>query len=236
MNNPVKPKFDTSLWNMSGSVSSNYHVPPPWWAQPMNSQPARTELVRQIIARCAIARIVETGTFLGTTTEFFAQYNVPVVTVEINPEFAARSRERLKRCGNVELRMADSTSVLNDLANEIADRSQPTLFYLDAHWQDHLPLREEAEIAAGNFANAVLVIDDFAVPDDPGYGFDDYGPGKRLDIDYLRAAKGPPLSIYFPSTPSGREGGARRGCVVATASPEMAAILDGIALLRRWKQ
>lgn len=201
----------------------------------MNSQPARIEVVRQIIVRCKIARIVETGTFLGATTEFFAQYNVPIVTVEINPKFASQSRARLARWSNVDLRISDSVCVLQDLAREIADRSQPTLFYLDAHWPNHLPLREETELAIGNFAKAVLLIDDFAVPDDPGYAFDDYGPGKRLDIEYLLAAKVPPLQIFFPSTPSHREGGARRGCVVATANSEIAAMLADIALLRHWK-
>ncbi len=239
MNNPAKSKFDTSLWNMSATVTSNYHAAAamqPWWAKPMNSQPARLELARQIIARCGIARIVETGTFLGTTTEFFAQYNIPVTTVEIHPEFANRSRERLKKWPNVNLRNTDSTQVMQDLAREPIDRSVPTLFYLDAHWQERLPLGEEAELAIGNFSKAVLMVDDFEVPDDPGYGFDDYGPGKRLCIDYLLAAKLPAVFVYFPSTPSDREGGARRGCAVVTASPELAAILDGITLLRRWKQ
>ena len=85
---PPKPTFDPSLWSMSATVRNNHNAAPaqPWWAKPMNSQPARLELVRQIIARCGIARIVETGTFLGTTTEFFAQYNVPVTTAELNLE------------------------------------------------------------------------------------------------------------------------------------------------------
>ena len=65
----------------------------------------------------------------------------------------------------------------------------PTLFYLDAHWNDHLPLREEVELALKHFAKAVLIIDDFAVPDDPGYAFDDYGPGKALTLDYLARAE-----------------------------------------------
>src|SRR6478736_2161405 len=42
------------------------------------------------------------------------------------------------------------------------------------------------------------------------------------------------LSIYFPSTPSFQEDGARRGCVVVTANPTLGAILDDIVLLRRW--
>jgi tetratricopeptide (TPR) repeat protein len=207
-----------------------------WWALPMNSQSARCILAKQIIEHCKIARIIETGTFFGTTTEFFAAFGLPVVTVEINRDLAARSRERLKTLKNVELRGTDSISALQELIHDRSDRSAPTLFYLDAHWEKHLPLREEVELAISHFPRAVLMIDDFKVPYDPGYGFDDYGPGKRLDIDYLRASNLPELAAYFPSTPSHREDGARRGCVVATANREIAAILDRIALLRRWTQ
>jgi hypothetical protein len=201
---------------------------------PMNNQTARIALTKEIIERCKILRVVETGTYLGATTEFFASFGLHVTTAEINPEYAASSRERLKAWKNVELCQSDSIQVLRKLIAESDYRSEPTLFYLDAHWQQHLPLREEAELAVANFSKAILMIDDFNVPDDPGYGFDDYGPGKRLDINYLRAANLPNLVLYFPSTPSYRETGYQRGCVVATANPELAAVLDEIVLIRRW--
>ncbi len=201
----------------------------------MNSQSARLDLARQLIAQCKIARIVETGTFLGTTTEFFAQYGIPVITAEINSEFAQQSRDRLAKWKNVELRAYDSVRALAELVAEPIDRTIPTLFYLDAHWHNHLPLREEAEIAIKHFGKALLLVDDFAVPDDPGYGFDDYGPDKRLTLDYLLQGDLAMLTVYFPSTPSHQENGARRGCVVATLNPELMAILDQVQLLRRWK-
>ena len=180
-------------------------------------------------------RIVETGTFLGTTTEFFAQLGLPVTTAENNLEFAVQARERLRRWQNVDFQQADSVQVLRKLTRDPIDRGVPTLFYLDAHWQNHLPLREEAELAFGHFAKAVVLVDDFVVPDDAGYGFDDYGPGKRLDLDYLLRGQLPPLSIYFPAALSRQETGARRGCVVATADAAIAGILDQLPQLRRWK-
>ena len=61
-----------------------------------------------------------------------------------------------------------------------------TLFYLDAHWGKRLPLADEMRVVAGAFPRCVIAIDDFMVPDDPGYAFDDYGPGKRLDLDYVK--------------------------------------------------
>ena len=222
----------------SSTVVALPHEPAPpvnWCAKPMNSQSGRVGLTRQLISRCKIGRIIETGTYMGATTEFFAQFNVPVFTAESDPENARFARARLTNCKNVDLRVGDLVRVLEEILRETIDRTIPTLFYLDAHWGIRIPLREEAELAIANFANAVLMIDDFAVPDDPGYGFDDYGPGRKLNIDYLLASKLPALSIFFPSTPAFREDGARRGCVVATANPALAAILDDIALLRRWK-
>ncbi len=226
------------IWSTGGKIGARFEVPvaqAPWWAKPMNSQAARIDIARQVIAQCRIARIVETGTFIGTTTEFFAQFGLPVTTAETNPQVLPHARARLARWRNVDLREYDSVRVLGELVKEAIDRSVPTLFYLDAHWENHLPLYEEAMLAVEHFPKAVLLIDDFAVPDDPGYGFDDYGPEKRLGLDYLLRGNLSKLTVYFPSVPSHQETGARRGCVVATANPELAAILDRISLLRRWK-
>jgi Tfp pilus assembly protein PilF/predicted O-methyltransferase YrrM len=206
----------------------------PWFAQPMNGQSIRTETVRQLIHQCGIARIVETGTFLGATTEFFAEFHVPVTTAEVNQQFAMRAKQRLLRWSNVDLRAQDSVSALSHLVNEPIDHSVPTLFYLDAHWQDYLPLREEVAVAISNFSNALLVIDDFAVPGDPGYGFDDYGSGMRLDLDYLLRATTRELFVFFPLARSDTETGARRGWVIATASAEIVGALRRHPHLREW--
>jgi hypothetical protein len=225
------------MWSMGGEVTAQFLVPPPpapWWALPMNSQAFRTEIARRLIVECKIARIVETGTFLGTTTEFFAKFGVPVTTAESNPEYAQKSAARLSQWKNVDLRAYGSVRALQELTREPIDRSVPTFFYLDAHWENRLPLREEAELAVTHFAKSVLLIDDFAVPDDPGYGFDDYGPDKRLTLEYLLQGNLRHLAVYFPSAPSHQETGARRGCVVATANAELTAVLDQIPLLRRW--
>ena len=178
---------------------------------------------------------METGTYVGNTTEYFAKFSLPVITAESDPVHAAFAAERLRPWQNVQLRAYDSVRMLRELAQEPVDRAAPTLFYLDAHWHEYLPLRDELEIALGQFANAVVLIDDFQVPGDPGYGFDDYGPGKTLNLEYLLTAKTPPLAIYFPSAPSQQETGAKRGCVVVTASTALAAILDRLELLRRWR-
>lgn len=208
----------------------------PWFVSPMNGQETRLEIVSALIHQCRIGRIVETGTFLGTTTEFFAGFGLPVITAEADAGFASRARRRLHGLKNVDLRARDSLQVLRAIVNEAIDRSVPTLFYLDAHWADHLPLREEVEIIVANFPKALIVIDDFAVPHDQGYAFDDYGPGKRLCLDYLLQGRACDLEFFFPSTPAEQETGGKRGYVVAANDPEIVRIIRGHAKLRPWQK
>jgi len=56
------------------------------------------------------------------------------------------------------------------------------------------------------------------VPFDEGYKFDDYGPGKVLDLSILAFLRDEPVQIFFPNTPSEHETGAKRGCVVLSTA------------------
>jgi hypothetical protein len=201
---------------------------------PMNGQTERIELIRQVITQCGILRIVETGTFLANTTVWFATFGLPVMTVEINPRYFGYSHARLRAHDNVVTREGHSIDFLRSIIAEPLNRVAPTLFYLDAHWLDHLPLREEIELITTSFSKAVIVVDDFKVPDDPGYGFDDFGPDKRLSLDYLLQGNLPPLAIYFPRARSESETGAKRGSVTLTANLDLERVLDRLPALRRW--
>ena len=106
-------------------------------------------------------------------------------------------------------------------------------FYLDAHWNDDLPLAEELETILSHCSAAVVMIDDFQVPFDAGYGHDDYGFGKALTSGYIASVvSGYRLRVLYPSTPSAEEGGARRGCVVLAKHPAHISRLSSLPLLR----
>ncbi len=201
--------------------------------EPMNGQEGRRRMVREIVSDCGIKKIVETGALRGTTTEWLAQFGLPALACEVDPRHAAFTEARLRSRTNVTVYHSNSIDLLERLAKQGTDLSLPTLFYLDAHGKGNLPLAREIVSIAANFAQPVILIDDFQVPGDPGYAFDDYGPGERLDVDYLLATK-VPLSIYFPFMPSSRETGDRRGSATVTSSPEMTQVLDHIGSLRRW--
>lgn len=205
------------------------------WGFAMNGQTSRLEATRQIIHTLKIEYVVETGTFRGATTEWFSQFGIPVESVEANERYFAFSLARLSRFTNVELALNSSIPFLKArIAAKPELRNLPHLFYLDAHWQNYLPLREELRLIFSRYTNAVVLIDDFKVVDDPGYKYDDYGPDKALNLDYLAHSDLNSLSVFFPASPSGQETGARRGWVVLTTNSAAAKTLENNRLLRKY--
>jgi hypothetical protein len=181
------------------------------------------------------AAIVETGTYLGTTTEWMAAFQVPVFSCECSEEHFGFARARLGRIPNVTVVLGDSRRVLASLLGGAlrGARQQPLLFYLDAHWNADLPLIEEIDLVFNQCPRAIVLIDDFEVPDDPGYGFDSYGPGRALNALYIAAAvRAHGLVSFLPSTPSSAETGMRRGCVVLCKDAALAEALIAMPLLR----
>jgi predicted O-methyltransferase YrrM len=194
---------------------------------PLNGQRERQRLVRDLLAAVRFDQVVETGTFRGATTLFLSQVSgLPTFSVELLPRFFRFAGWRCGQDPSVHLTLGDSRAFLRDLAAGAAGRT--TLFYLDAHWQPDVPRFEELEIIAAGWPRAVVIVDDFAVPDDPGYGFTSYD-GTALTLDYLPALPG--WARYYPAARSGSETGARRGCLVL-AAPEVAAPVEDVRSLR----
>lgn len=198
------------------------------WGGPLNGQRERQRIVRDLARHLDFETVVETGTFRGTSTEFLASVTgAEVHTVESSPRNYEFARRRFVGRSAIHPVRGDSRSFLRQLSSSAGDAA--TLFYLDAHWHDDLPLRDELEIIAGAWRRAVVLVDDFQVPGDPGYGYDDYGPGKALTADYLPPLEG--WQVSYPAAPSRVETGARRGCVVL-ASPAVADVVAQVPGLR----
>jgi len=216
---------------------------------PFNGQIARQALFVDIITNTGPHAIVETGTFLGDTTELMAQTGLPVFTFELDSCNYGYARARFWRTRNVKLFHGDSRTGLRRLfEGALHSLSSRTLFfYLDAHWNDDLPLAEELDIIFGRCPSAIVMIDDFEVPSDIGYGYDDYGSGKALVLDYIRPAISTHLlQPFYPSTPSAADypstpvaaaglaaaGRLHRGCVVLAKEAFHGPGLASIPLLR----
>jgi hypothetical protein len=201
---------------------------------PFNGQERRAEIVRDIFARVKFASVIETGTFRATTALLLRQLTAaPIATVEANPRFYYYSRLRLLRKPGVAVFKGDSARVLKRLANTRPWSLDPAFFYLDAHWLEALPLPDELDVVTHAWRDFVVMIDDFRVPTDPGYTYDDYGPGRVLEPAILHSLAGQAVVVYWPSAPSTRETGARRGCVVLASAGAMDDALRALGTLRR---
>ena len=200
-----------------------------------NGQPARKRLYRALLEAFDFELMVETGTWTGDTTGYLAETSgVPVFSSEINYRFHSLARKRLVDFPSVSLHLSDSRRFLSELAANPDFARRRTFFYLDAHWYNDLPLREEIGIIADAWPEFVIMVDDFQVPGDDGYGYDDYGPGQALTIDYITGTmidKG--LAAFFPFASSHDETGYhKRGCVVIAREGD-GGVLDMISELRR---
>ena len=180
---------------------------------PLNGQKIRIQIFQELLNVRAWGQIVETGSFLGATTRFFANTGLPVITIEANPEYHAYTQMRFLLKGRVKVLHGDSRNVLTSLAQTPSFTRVPTIFYLDAHWDAELPLQEEVRTIFRNFVSPVVMIDDFCVPG-TAYGFDNYGNGVVLNQELLSAVIWENnLGAYFPKAPAELETGGRRGTV-----------------------
>jgi hypothetical protein len=104
--------------------------------------------------------------------------------------------------------LGDSATQLNKLLQKLDPTSEKILAYLDAHWLYALPLMRELEILTKWGGEWIAIVDDFMVPGDTGYGFDEYG-SEVIGKTQVPANLG--LNIFVPKGPSHLESGARRG-------------------------
>lgn len=182
------------------------------WGGPMNGQPVRQALVRRFVAAMGPAAIVETGTYRGDTTLFLADIaDCETHSCEVDARFHSFAERRLGHRDDIHLALAASHHFLRSFAD-----TQPTdvLFYLDAHWEGDLPLHEELDIISSRFTRSVVLIDDFLVPGDSGYRFEDRGPGRCLSETTVPADLRDRWRWHYPAAPSHTEGGKRQGCAL----------------------
>jgi hypothetical protein len=208
---------------------------------PLNGQRIRQGVYAEIIKRIDFNVIVETGTYRGTTTAYFAQTGLPVYTVEIDPRCFAYSALRFRNQDQVRVYEGNSPEFLRGLARSPEFSRSKVFFYLDAHVQDSTryhkaPLVEELEIIFTHWTESVVMIDDFQVPG-TGYSFDDWGPGRNLCVeDCLEPLQDLGLTAFFPVAGVSHETGAKRGWVVVCRGSDgnILQALNQITGLRRY--
>lgn len=187
------------------------------WGGPFNGQRFRQQIFQDLISAFNFDAIIETGTYRGVTTKYFANTGLPIHTVEASQRYLAYARMNFRKCAKtITTYHSDSRSFLQNLGQTNAISGTQPFVYLDAHWYDDLPLREELEIVQQFWPDAVVMVDDFAVPD-TNYGYDDYGNGKALTLEYLAPLAPTKLEAFFPAVSESEETGCRRGSVILGA-------------------
>jgi hypothetical protein len=201
---------------------------------PFNNQHRRVEAVNAIFAAVPFTAVIESGTHRAVTTLHLSDVShAPIATIEVDPAYHDYARRRIEsEERDISMFLGESTEVLRELASDPAWNRGPTFFYLDAHWLDHLPLPDELSVITRAWQDFAVLIDDFQVPDDPGYGYDDYGPGKRLALPLLEREELAGLRLYWPAARASMETGARRGWALVASPGVVADALDRLPELR----
>ena len=154
-----------------------------------------------------IDTVVETGTFLGSTTLLFALLFDNVHTIENNINYYQHSKERLQKFSNVQCHLGSSEEILKGLLPSL--KGKPVIYYLDAHWNEFWPLLSEIEeIGKTHKDNCIIVIDDFKVPGRSDIPYDAYGTSE-CSYEYIEKSMSEIFSSYeyyyvIPDSPSSR--------------------------------
>lgn len=150
------------------------------------------EKINQIIIDKDIQTVIETGTYLGSTTRVFSEWVNEVHTIESSPISFAKAKETLNNYNNIWMYLGSSPEVLDDILPKIKYRDRikgvSLLCFLDAHWGQYLPLLDElAVIAKHEIKPKCIIIHDFFNPNHPELGYDTYND-KALEWSYIEAA------------------------------------------------
>lgn len=132
-----------------------------------------------------IKAIIETGTYLGSTTVKFAEIVDKVFTIEIKKEYQDKAKVKFEG-KNIESFLGNSAHVLPKVIEKVNGLGN-ILFFLDAHWNDYNPLLHELKIIADAGLKPVIAIHDFKVPDRPDLGYDSY-KGQDYDFNWIAAS------------------------------------------------
>lgn len=202
-----------------------------------NGQFIRSSILLHLIKSLSIDVFIETGTFQGETCLLVAaQTRARVLSCDLVESGVKFVKMALAPFGErIQVAHEDSRSFLERI---LADKSISLPFlYLDAHWYSDLPLLGELERIFDSREEFVIVIDDFRVPHDDGFGFDRYG-NVALEWDFIApiVLKHRPVpSVWYPSYPAHWERNHKRGFILLASSSLEEVISTTIpsSLLRR---
>jgi len=144
---------------------------------------------------------VETGSYMGQTISYVAKAypKMPIYSCEQNAERHANVKGQLGHLPHVHLYHQVSPDFLYDAHKQFPHlRKQTNLYWLDAHGFgfDQWPLRDEVAYLTREMSSALILIDDFQVPNRPDFGYDAYN-GQSCALDYIYPSIQPGRTYYM---------------------------------------
>ena len=183
-----------------------------WNVQPFNGQIQRAKQIREVARAFQPTICIETGTYFGTSTPHLASLVTNnTFTIEIDPKNFRKAQERLTKnfyMLKIQCILGNSVTEMEKILRDLDPKSERVLAYLDAHWLDEIPTKQELELLCEWGGEWIAVIDDFQVPNDDSYLFDSYG---SVVINISQVPENRELKVYVPRTRGSNETGARRG-------------------------
>jgi hypothetical protein len=127
---------------------------------------------------------IETGTYYGATSKWFAETfpDKETHTIENNFDNYQNALKTLSSTANVYCHFGDSIDLIKEVASIFP--IQKPFFYLDAHWYNKWPLLNELDIISTLYKdNCCIMIDDFQTPYRP-FQYDKYD-GRPNNLEYI---------------------------------------------------
>ena len=121
---------------------------------------------------------IETGTRRGVTLKYVADCykNLKLFSCEPNKEFFSIAEDNLKGYNNCKIYNESSQSFIPEILEIHEIDENLSFFFLDAHGKGfEWPLKQEIEQITNRLSKAIILIDDFKVPNNPQFVYDSYG-------------------------------------------------------------
>lgn len=166
--------------------------------------------IKKLVEKFNVNLIIETGTFLGSTTKRLAEF-CPVITFEVMEENYNKAVENCRPLTNIYLHLKDSIEGLKEIFYNNPPQTS-TLFFLDAHWWDACPLLDELKVIAENGIKPVIIIHDWKVPGRPDLGFDSY-KGQDFTFEWIEQSLKNIYGDNFSYHYNNEAAGAKRGLI-----------------------
>lgn len=198
-----------------------------WEKYYLNGQYYRRKIISEILNKINFDFIIETGTEYGFSTAYFSTFGKKVFSIEKSRVLFYLAKKKLKNFRNIHLILNDSKNIKKILNQYEIDKESKVFFYLDAHSENDYPILEELEFITSNYQNNLIIIDDFQVPNDDGYGFDSFN-GRKLNLKLISKSLIGKNFTYFPKISSSIETGRLRGYVLVTNNDDIKKKLDSI--------